>query len=164
MGRRMDFYNYWRGMQTWRPPGEPTDDGQSFWGNAKLHRNEFFMRTGEWVCIEYMVRLNDDSSSAAGGELAAWVEDELLYHFTESGPRGYWIRDKFCAADADSAACLDYAPSEGEREQEILDLQWRSDTTLQLNWIWPQNYISDGAGDLRFDDMVVATERVGCIR
>ena len=164
MGRRMDFYNYWRGMHTWRPPGEPTNDNQSFWGNAKIHDESFYTRMGEWMCIEFMVRLNDDVGSTTGGELAVWSEDELVVHFTESGPLGYWIRDKFCPADADAPACVDYAPAPGDREQDVLDLQWRSDDALRLNWIWPQNYISQGAGELRFDDMVVATQRVGCIQ
>jgi hypothetical protein len=161
MGRRMDFYNYWRGMHTWRAPGEPTGSG-SWYGNSAIHRDEFYMRDGEWMCIEFMVRLNDDPDSMAGGELAVWSEDELLYHYTDDGPLGYWVRDKFCPADADSADCTDYAPA--EREQEVLDVQWRSSADLTLNWVWPQNYISEGSGELRYDDFVVATRRIGCIQ
>lgn len=161
-GRRMDFYNYWMNMRSWMD-GQPDPD-TGFYGNPVLHRDDFYMKIDEWMCIEFMIRLNDDLNSAAGGELAAWYEDELLYHFTESGPLGYWVRDKFCVADADAAACLDYAPPEEEREQEVLDLQWRTTEELRLNWFWPQNYISDGQGSIQFDDIVVATERIGCIK
>jgi len=35
---------------------------------------------------------------------------------------------------------------------------------LKLNAFWPQNYITDPAsGTVWFDDMVVATVRVGCL-
>lgn len=163
-GPRLDSYLYWRGMRTWKAPGEPTDDGTSFYGNAVLHRESLLRRDDQWQCIEFMVRLNDDPASAAGGEFAVWAEDQLVDEFHDAGPLGYWVRDKFCPADADSASCLDYAPAPGEREVEVLDLRWRSSDALTLNWIWPQNYISQGSGSLQFDDMVVATTRVGCIR
>ncbi len=36
---------------------------------------------------------------------------------------------------------------------------------LALNAFWPKNYITDGpSGWLQFDHMVVARERVGCLR
>jgi hypothetical protein len=46
-----------------------------------------------------------------------------------------------------------------------LDQQWRSTTALQLNYFWPQNYITQGPdGSVQYDEMVVATSRVGCLR
>ena len=48
---------------------------------------------------------------------------------------------------------------------EVLDLQHRITTALQLNTFWPQNYITDPAmGTLRLDHMVLAKVRIGCIR
>ncbi len=45
-----------------------------------------------------------------------------------------------------------------------LDLQYRSVAPLDLNAFWPQNYITSGPeGSVWYDDMVLATERVGCI-
>ena len=162
-GRRLDFYNYWRGMHTWKAPGEPTGSG-SWYGNCAVHENDVYTRPGEWLCVEFMVKLNDDPNSAAGGELALWQNDQLVNHYTSDGPLGYWIRDKFCTVEADAASCLDYAPPEGERAQEPLDLQWRTSTDLRLNWVWPQNYITEGSGQIQYDDMVVATSRIGCIQ
>ena len=81
--------------------------------------------------------------------------------FDDTGPPGYWIRDKFCAPDADGRECTDHpAPA-----TEILELQYRNTTALRLNAFWPQNYIAEGPeGTLTFDQLVVATERIGCIR
>jgi len=51
------------------------------------------------------------------------------------------------------------------RATEVLDLQVRRVSGLRLNAFWPQNYITDSAeGTLTFEQMVVATRRVGCIR
>ena len=44
-------------------------------------------------------------------------------------------------------------------------LQLRSAASLHLNAFWPQNYITAGTdGSVQFDDMVVAAQRVGCLR
>jgi hypothetical protein len=48
----------------------------------------------------------------------------------------------------------------------VLDLQWRTTPSLQLNYFWPQNYITQSGvtGSMQFADMIVATKRVGCIQ
>ncbi|MFU8806468.1 MAG: hypothetical protein ACNA8W_21830, partial [Bradymonadaceae bacterium] len=158
--RRMDFYNYWMNMHSWEAGNPP--DGSAY-GNTLAHRTDFVAHDGQWHCLEVMARLNDAPGSAEGGELAAWIDDELVYHYTEDGPLGYWIRDKFCPADADNSSCLNYAPPEDEREQEVLNLQWRNSLDLKLNYLWIQNYISSGDGSVEFDDVVVATTRIGCM-
>jgi len=90
--------------------------------------------------------------------LEVWKNDILVESFDENGPLGYWIRDKYCPGGADGSECTDYpAPA-----TEILDLQLRNTTALQLNHFWPQNYDADGT--LIFDQMVVATRRVGCMQ
>ena len=66
--------------------------------------------------------------------------------------------DKFCSEGADGTECTNYpAPA-----TEILDLQLRTTEDLQLNHFWPQNYDADGT--VVFDQTVVATRRVGCMR
>jgi hypothetical protein len=159
-GERFDFYNYWMRMHSWMA-APISDDGTAFYGNGMVHENDFTLDEESWVCLEVHVRLNSDPSSGAGAMLEVWKNDALMRSFDESGPMGWWIRDKFCPADADGAECTDYpAPA-----TEILDLQYRSTTDLRLNAFWPQNYITDDAmGTLAFDQMVVATRRVGCMR
>ena len=157
---RFDFYNYWMRMHTWM--AEPVnDDGTAYYGNGMVHRNDFTVDPGTWVCLEVHVRLNTSPSSNAGALLEVWKNDELMRSFSAEGPMGYWIRDKFCPEGADGKECTDYpAPA-----TQILDLQHRNTSDLRLNAFWPQNYITDDAmGTLTFDQMVVATERVGCLR
>lgn len=158
---RFDFYNYWMRMHSWM--ADPVSDtGTAYYGNALVHRNDFTVDAGSWVCLEVHARLNTDMTSAAGAVLEVWKNDALVARFDETGPRGYWIRDKFCPEGVDGSECTDYpAPA-----TEILDLQMRNDPGLRLNALWPQNYITaDGEeGTLAFDQMVVATRRVGCMR
>ncbi|MCA9604677.1 MAG: hypothetical protein KC619_03720, partial [Myxococcales bacterium] len=159
-GERFDFYDYWMGMRSWM--ADPiTDDGTAYYGNGLVHRNDFTLDEETWVCLEVHLRLNPDPSSAAGAVLEVWKNDVLMRRFDDGGPRGYWIRDKFCPEGADGAECTDYpAPAD-----TTLGLQMRSDPALRLNAFWPQNYITDDArGTLTFDQMVVATRRVGCMR
>jgi hypothetical protein len=159
-GPRFDFYNYWMGMHSWM--AEPiSDDGTAYYGNALVHRNDFTLDEDTWVCLEVHVRINPDLSSADGAVLEVWKDDELMQRFDETSPMGWWTRDKFCPASSDGAECTDFpAPAD-----EILDLQLRTAANLRLNAFWPQNYItSDSMGTLSFDQMVVATRRVGCMR
>lgn len=157
---RFDFYNYWMGMHSWMET--PTNNGTSYYGNALVHQNDFTIDPGQWVCLEAHLALNTESGSATGAVLEVWKADVLVARFDSAGPMGYWIRDKFCPAGADGRECTDFpAPA-----NEILDLQMRTTTAYGINAFWPQNYISDGTvmGRLRFDQMVVATARIGCMR
>src|SRR6185503_5022773 len=87
---RFDFYNYWMGMHSWM--AEPvTDDGMAYWGNALIHRNDFTVDPGSWVCLEVHVRLNAGEADAAGATLEVWKNDALVQSFGEAAPLGYWI-------------------------------------------------------------------------
>src|SRR5262245_56845347 len=116
------------------------------------------------MCIELHVRLNPDPGSGAGAELGLWIDDAVIVEFTDQGPLGYWVKDKFCPQDADAPSCTDYPPAAGTQFVP-LDLQYRNTTALKLNSFWPHNYITaDGEGSIWLDDMVLATERIGCLR
>ena len=157
---RFDFYNYWMRMHSWM--ADPiSDDGTAYYGNGLVHRNDFTVDEGSWVCLEAHARVNSDLSSSAGAVLEVWKNDALMASLSDAAPMGYWIRDKFCPEGADGSECTDYpAPFD-----ETIDLQLRSSPTLRLNAFWPQNYITGGGeGTLTFDQMVVATRRVGCMR
>jgi hypothetical protein len=46
-----------------------------------------------------------------------------------------------------------------------LDLQVRIIEELKLNYLWPQNYTTaEGQTTVWFDDIVIATRRIGCLR
>lgn len=154
-GRRLDFYNVWYSMRSWQ--------GFSY-GNHLINRADLQMRPGQWQCIEYQVKLNTNVATAQGGALSVWVDDALIYRYDETGPRGYWVAATFCPQNADTRDCLDYAPAPAQRANDTVNLRWRTSPSLRLNWVWLFNYMSSGSGHLQLDDVVVATERVGCRR
>lgn len=158
-GTRFDFYNYWMNMHSWMET--PTNDGTSYYGNSLAHASAFTIDETQWVCLEVHVHLNPDASSAAGAVLEVWKNDALVVRFDDTGPLGWWVRDKFCPSTTDASECTDYPATPDQQ----LDLQLRSTTSYGVNAFWPQNYITDAAtGTLRFDQMVVATTRIGCVR
>jgi hypothetical protein len=155
---RLDFYNYWMRMHSWM---DAPSGGDAYYGNTLVHLSDFTVDAGRWLCLEVHVRLNTSPSSAQGAVLEVWKDDVLVQRFDDNGPRGYWIRDKFCPAGADGAECTNYPAA----ANTVLDLQFRSTPALRLNAFWPQNYITSGpVGSLQFDNMVLAGERVGCLR
>jgi hypothetical protein len=158
---RFDFYDYWMQMHSWMdmPMGNT-----AYYGNSLVHQNAFTADDNQWICLEVHVKLNTDTTSSTGGELDVWKNDALVQHFDAQMPLGCWIKDKFCPTGADGTECTSY-PNLCVQPYIPLDLQWRSTTALQLNYFWPQNYITSGPdGSLQFDDMVVATARIGCLR
>ena len=160
---RMDFYNYWMTMHSWMDVPSGTT---AYYGNALIHQKNVVENDGAWMCIELHVKLNPNVANAAGAELDLWKNDALIRHFDDQGPKGYWTKDKFCPDDSamDGPECTAYAPP-SSTPREVLDLRWRSTTALRLNYFWPQNYITEGPqGDVEYDDMIVATARIGCLQ
>jgi hypothetical protein len=156
---RMDFFNYWMGMHSWK--AEPTGVRGDYWGNTLLHSGEFRVASDSWVCYEIHLKLNPNPAAGAGAVLEVWQNDTLVRRFDDAGPPGYWVRDKFCPADADGAECTTYRPANPVLVG--LDQQWRRSATLKINYLWPQNYnTASSDSSLLLDDMVVATRRIGC--
>jgi hypothetical protein len=154
---QFDTYDYWMNMHSWM--AVPSGD-TAYYGNTVINRTSFTVDEGSWVCVEMHIKLNSDLASATGSLLEVWKNDVAEASFSDSGPKGYWIRDKFCLPSADGSECTDYpAPFD-----TVLDLQARTTASLPLNYLWPQNYITTSgvSGTVQYDDMVVATTRVGC--
>jgi len=149
-----DFYNYWMKMHTC------SGCGGSYWGNALISRTAFTAADNTWACVEVHARQNTDMASDAGAVLEVWKNDSLIQRFPDPAGNGYWVQDHFCPAGADGSQC-NYSPTASGPP----DIQFRTTTDLKLNAFWPQNYITDPAsGSVWFDDMVVATQRIGCLR
>jgi hypothetical protein len=158
---RLDTYNYWMTMHSWM---EVPSGDTAYYGNPVVHDASFRVDDDEWMCIELHVKLNTELDSGAGAELGIWKNDESIIQYTDRAPVGYWVRDKFCPESADSPSCTDYPPSAGTTLVP-LDFQSRTTTDLELNHVWPQNYItSGGAGSVWYDHLVVATARIGCMQ
>ena len=152
-----DFYNYWMTMHTC------SGCSGSYWGNALISRTAFTAPDNTWACVEVHARLNTDMASDAGAALEVWKDDALIQAFPEPTERarfGSWVQDHFCPVGADGSQCNFTPTAPGP-----LDKQFRNSTALKLNWFWPQNYITDPAsGSVWLDDIVVATQRIGCLR
>ncbi len=156
---RFDTYDYWTQMHSWM---DVPSGSTAYYGNALVHQNAFKVGEGNFSCLEVHIKLNTDVSSGAGAVLEIWHDDQLVQSFTDAGPKGYWIKDKFCPQGDDGTECTDYpAPFD-----TILNLQERSTASLQLNYFWPQNYITQAGTTawVEYDDMVIATSRVGCLQ
>ena len=150
----LDFYNYWMQMHTC------SGCSGSYWGNALISRTAFTASDNTWACLEVHARLNTDMASDAGAVLEVWKNDSLIQRFPDTAGAGYWVQDHFCPVSADGSQC-NYSPTAAGPA----DLQFRTTTDLTLNAFWPQNYITDPAsGSVWLDDMVLATQRIGCLR
>lgn len=155
----MDFYVYWRGMHSWM--ADPTGAVGDYYGNTFLHNPELLIESNTWVCYEIHLKLNPVPSSGAGAMLQVWKNDTPVQSFDDSGPPGYWLRDKFCPNDAQGTECTTYRPP--DPHLVLLDQQWRTTSALKINYFWPQNYNNAStSSSLLFDDMVVAKQRIGC--
>jgi hypothetical protein len=155
----MDFYSYWRGMQSWK--SAPSGAVGDYYGNTLLHDPEFRMQSNAWVCYEIHLKVNPDPATGTGAVLEVWQNDALIRRFDDIGPSGYWVKDKFCPLDASGSECTAYRPA--NPAPALLDQQWRSARALKINYFWPQNYNTESPNStLILDDMVVATQRIGC--
>ncbi|MFC2172205.1 hypothetical protein ACFLU6_06185 [Acidobacteriota bacterium] len=139
-GWAWDFYTYWMHMR-----GNP--GGPDYWGNTFSGRPSPWPAVkDEWLCIEFMVKMNTPVSSF-NGEQAFWISGEQKAHLGEGFPRGDWIWDGFYPDPNGS-------PFEG--------FQWRTVPELNINYVWLEHYVdSDPACGVWFDDLVIATEYIG---
>ena len=95
----MDLYAYWMGMHSWTD--NPTGAVGDYYGDTLLHDAEFRLQSNVWVCFELHLKLNPNPSNGSGAALEVWQNDALVHRFDDSGPLGYWVKDKFCPDDAD---------------------------------------------------------------
>jgi hypothetical protein len=137
----LDQYVQWPDMGCWRP------DPQCY-GNNMLHNAEPVATQGEWACHELMLKLNTPGLS--DGEFQIWIDDQEIQHLKEGSPLMSQFGD-------DSVWGPDPAGS------PFPGFNWRSTIDLGANWLWPHMYVDDGPAGVTWDQIVVATERIGCM-
>jgi hypothetical protein len=143
---RFDMYTYWMEMKV-------SPDGVNYWGNEFLGKDpNVRVIPNQWTCIEVMVKTNNPLT-ARNGELALWIDGTQVVHLRQGAPNGHWDFNVF---DPDPA---DPSTFEGFR--------WRSDSRLNVNWIWLLYYVSGNppgfVGQVWFDHVVVAKQYIGPI-
>jgi hypothetical protein len=136
---RFDHYNYWMGMHQ-------SNDGM-YWGNHLLNDPDVQAAGGQWMCVEQMVKLNAPVT-ASNGEHAIWINGVKVSHLGQGFPNGSWAGGIFTQDPSGT-------PFQG--------LQWRNNSSLNLNWIWLQVYASNGSGSFKYAHVVAAKSYIGCL-
>lgn len=168
---RFNFYAYWHQMRSGRcndgtaVPGCAGDQGTTYYyGNNFNPAGQTPFPRDTWFCIELMSRAN--TVGASDGELALWINDRLVGEYRPGTPRGRWLRDNFYT----------WGPYYRD-EQAFEGFNWRTSTEVGFKRIVIDAYYERGSLQARidggltvpeaqvilYDDVVVATERVGCM-
>ena len=165
----LKFYVYWYQMKSGRCengtaiPGCPGDQGYTYYyGNTFNPANQQAFPRDQWFCIEYMAKANTLGNS--DGELALWKNDQLVGEYKTGTPTGHWRRDSFLThGQWFNPAVYGNYPFEGFNFRSsnnvkfsyfTLDAYYQRDTTTNSNA--PEAQVID------YDDLVIATERIGC--
>ncbi len=167
-----NFYVYWHEMRSWMCNDGSTDPGcagyngpssNQYWGNSFNPANQTPFVRDQWFCVEIMTRAN--TPGQPDGELAFWIDDALVGEYKPGTPRGRWLRDAF--------------RSHGQYfidEQGFDGFNFRTSADVGLKAITLDAYYEKGTLDRKesngvtvpeaqitwYDDVVVATERIGC--
>ncbi len=134
----LDFYNNWIDMQG--------STYQGLYYGRNLIQDLNVPVPNQWTCVEVMLSLNTPAS-ASNGELVTWINGTAVANFQPGAPNGYWD-------GAGNWRMRVGSPAFG-------GFRWRDTTSLGINWVKLQNY--DATPRVWFDDVVVSTERIGCL-
>jgi hypothetical protein len=166
-----NFYVYWYEMRSGRcndgtaVPGCAGDQGTTYhYGNNFTPAGQNPFPRDAWFCVETRTKVNAVGSS--DGELALYVNDALVGEYKPGTPRGRWLRDNFFTW--------------GEYYQDVQafeGFEFRSSADVLLKRITLDAYFEKGSLDalaattpvpeaqvILYDDVVVATQRIGCQR
>jgi hypothetical protein len=174
-----NFYVYWYEMRSGRCndgsaiPGCEGDQGSTYYyGNVFRPPDQQPFPRDRWFCIEIHARANTVGSS--DGALAFWIDDAPVGDYRPGTPEGTWLREQFHSGGCEFSACSEPEPFEG--------FDFRSSDAVGFKSIFLDAYyeressadkraelISRGlqlsdAQTILYDDVVVATERIGCAR
>lgn len=174
-----NFYVYWHAMRSGRcndgsaTPGCEGDQGTTYYyGNVFQPRDQTPFMRDEWLCVEIGAGVN--AIGASDGWLAFWIDDVLVGRYAPGEPAGTWLRATFHEGGCDFSACTPPAPFEGfdfrtegdvQFKRIFLDAYYQRDTAAEKRAVLESRglTVSDQM-TIYYDDVVVATERIGCRR
>jgi hypothetical protein len=174
-----NFYVYWYKMRSGRcndgstTPGCAGDQGTTYhYGNDFSPSGQSPFTREEWFCIEIRARAN--SVGTSDGLLAFWINDAPVGEFGPGTPTGTWLRDTFFTEGCTFSACGEPEPFEGfdfRSNDDVLFKEFFLDAYYERGSFADKKAALEEAGitvDLEavidYDDVVVATERIGCPR
>ncbi len=166
-----DFYAYWYKMRSGRcndgtaVPGCAGDQGTTYYyGNNFSPAGQAPFPRDAWFCVELMAKANTVGKS--DGAVSYWKDDALVGAYEPGKPHGRWLRDNFFTwgpyyADEGAFAGFDWRSSPDVHFKKItLDAYYELGSLTQrekdLGVTFPE------AQQILYDDVVVATERIGC--
>jgi hypothetical protein len=126
-------------------------------GNSFSPANQTSFARDTWFCLE--IRAKANTVGASGGELSLWMNDKLVGEYRPGSPRGCWLRDNFFTRgtyyqDVQAFEGFDFRSAEEVLLKRVtLDAYYQQDT---LPADAPEAQV------IRYDDVVVATSRIGC--
>jgi hypothetical protein len=176
---RFNFYVYWYRMRSGRcndgsaTPGCAGDQGNTYYyGNVFQPPEQEPFPRDRWFCVEIHAKAN--SVGQRDGELSFWIDDELVGDYRPGHPEGTWLRAQFHTGGCEFSACTEPAPFEGfdfRSSSEVgfksifLDAYYERDTSAaKRDELLARGLMVSDAQTILYDDVVVATERIGCAR
>ncbi len=174
-----NFYVYWHEMRSGRcndgsaEPGCEGDQGTTYhYGNVFRPPNQQAYPRDEWFCIEMRAKAN--TPGEYDGELTFWIDDELVGDYRQGHPDGTWLRATFHTDGCDWSACTEPEPFEGFNfrtsdevgfKRVILDAYYERDSSARKRQALEDRGLTvSDEQTIFYDDVVVATERIGCRR
>lgn len=158
------FYVYWYLMRSGRcndgtaTPGCAGDQGTTYYyGNNFDYADQAPLTRDAWFCLELRAKANTLGTS--DGELTLWKDDVLVADYRPGNPRGRWLRDNFYSwgqyfQDVQAFEGFDFRSSADVLLKRVtLDAYYERGT---LPAAAPEEQV------LHYDDVVVATTRIGC--
>ena len=137
------FYTYWMHMA-----GSP----KNYWGNIFFPNTEKKAPIGEWICVEFMIKLNNPVDSF-NGEQAFWINGEKVLHLGGGFPQTYQSGGYYKESSAGT-------PFKG--------YQWRNTEKLKLTLFWLNYYMTKGVegevDQILFDEVLVSNEYIGPLK
>lgn len=174
------FYVYWYEMRSGRcndgtaVPGCAGDQGTTYhYGNTFVPPDQGAgFAHDAWLCVELGMHVNTVGES--DGALEAWLEDRPVGRFAPGEPVGTWLRDRFHPGGCSFSACTPPVPFEGfefRSEDDVLFKELFLDSYYELgSWERSRDTLVERgetvseSSTILYDDIVVATERIGCRR
>jgi hypothetical protein len=162
--KTLQFYVYWYKMRSGRcndgsaTPGCAGDQGSTYYyGNNFNPAGQTPFPADSWFCLEIRTKANTVGQS--DGELTLWKDDALVGEYKIGTPRGRWLRDNFYSwgqsfQDEQGFDGFDFRSDADVLPKRVtLDAYYQSDT---LPASAPEAQV------ILYDDVVIATARIGC--
>ncbi len=174
---RLSFYLYWHEMRSGRcndgstEAGCEGDQGHTyFYGNTFRPAGQRPLPREQWLCLELNARLNQPGQH--DGRLVLWLDDEKIGEFSRGVPEGTWLRKNFHPGGCRFRACSPPAPFEGFSFRSSERVRFRElylDAYHELkhfrekmHWRRQQGLPVAETSVILYDDIVLATQRIGC--